>query len=272
MKRQIICIPLLLAISARVHSQSVRSPIGAFYTETDPYSAITTEVFSTASNQAALAGVKQFSAGAYGEKRFLLQDLGLYKAAFAMPSKAGNFGLNMDYSGGAGLNACRFGLGYGRKLGEKADVGIQFNYHSVRVSGYRQESAVTVEGGMLFQLNSRLRTGFHFFNPQGTAFNKGERLAFVYTAGLGYDASEDLSLNAIIHKTEDQPVDVLACIQYRFDNILWARAGLSAGTSSFLIGTGVIINELRIDVSASVHPNLGISPGLMIIYQPALKS
>ena len=272
MKRQIICIPLLLAVSAHIHAQSVRSQISAFYTESDPYSVITSEVFSTAANQATLAGVRQFSAGVYGEKRFLLQDLGYYKAAFAMPSKAGNFGLNMDYTGSSTLHTSRFGLGYGRKLGEKTDVGIQFNYHTVSAAGYGRVSAITVEGGMIFQLNSRLRTGFHFFNPQGAGASKEERPAAVYTAGLGYDASENLSLNTIIQKTEDMPVDALAVIQYRFDNILWARIGLSAGTSVFLVGTGIVINELRIDVSASIHPSLGITPGLLLIYQPALKS
>ena len=272
MKSKIFCIPLLLAISARMQAQVVRSSISAFYTETDPYSGIASNVFSTASNQAALARVQQFSAGIYGEKRFLLQDLGFYKTAFSMPTGLGNFGLNMDYFGNSAAYTSRIGFGYGRKLSEKADAGIQFNYHMLSTAGYGKVSTLTVEGGMIFQLSNRLRSGFHVFDPQGAKIGKDERLPAVYSAGLGYDASDNMSIDAVLQKTDNQPVDLFATVLYRFDERLFARAGLSASTSIFLMGARVVVNDFRIDVSASMHPNLGITPGLMLIYYPAAKS
>ncbi|HWJ25046.1 MAG TPA: hypothetical protein VNS32_00795, partial [Flavisolibacter sp.] len=71
---------------------------------------------------------------------------------------------------------------------------------------------------------------------------------------------------------DNQPVDLFATVLYRFDERLFARAGLSASTSIFLMGARVVVNDFRIDVSASMHPNLGITPGLMLIYYPAAKS
>src|SRR5438045_1084491 len=122
-------------------SQAVRSPMSSAYTGPGAYSNNHIDVFSFHANQAALAKLNNISAGIYGEKRFLLNELGLYDAAIAIPTSSGNFGIDARYYGFADYNESQIGLAYARSLGNKVDVGVQFNYYNIRVAGYGNASS-----------------------------------------------------------------------------------------------------------------------------------
>src|SRR5205814_3599184 len=128
-------------------SQAVRSLISSAYIGLGAYSNNHIDVFSFHANQAALAQLNNVAVGIYGEKRFLLNELGLYDAAVAVPTSSGNFGIDARYYGFADYNESQVGLAYARSLGSKVDVGIQFNYYSVRVTGYGNASSVNFEIG-----------------------------------------------------------------------------------------------------------------------------
>lgn len=148
------------------------------------------------------------------------------------------------------------------------DVGVQFNYNSIKVAGYGTAVAISFEAGAIFHLTDKLNFGVHVNNPVGGKYNKGEneKLPFVYTAGLGYEASDKFFVSTEIQKEEDQPVNVNAGLQYKFLSQLSARAGISTATSSYWLGLGVMIKDLRVDAVAGYHPQLGITPGLMLLY------
>ncbi|MEI9911792.1 MAG: hypothetical protein WDO71_20355 [Bacteroidota bacterium] len=83
---------------------------------------------------------------------------------------------------------------------------------------------------------------------------------------MGYEASEKFFFNIEIIKEEDQPVNVNAGIQYKFIPQLLVRAGMSTSTSSAWIGLGLFLKSFRIDVTTSYHPQLGITPGLLLLF------
>jgi hypothetical protein len=61
-------------------------------------------------------------------------------------------------------------------------------------------------------------------------------------------------------------VNVNAGLQYKFLPQLIARSGIATATSSAWLGLGIFVKEFRIDAIASYHPQLGITPGLMLAY------
>ena len=83
---------------------------------------------------------------------------------------------------------------------------------------------------------------------------------------MGYDASSKFFISAAIEKEEDQPVNVNAGLQYKFLPQLLARAGMSTATSSAWIGLGLTFKSLRMDITTSYHPQLGITPGLLLLF------
>jgi hypothetical protein len=249
-------------------SQTLRRPIAAPYIGFGAYSFNHTDVFSFTSNQASLAQMKNASAGVYGERRFMLGELNNYNAAIALPTRSGNFGLKAGYSGFSDYNETQVGLAYARRLGNKLDIGVQFNYNGIRIAGYGSASAISFEVGSIFHISDKLHTGFHINNPVGGKFGKDqqEKLPSVYTVGLGYDASEKFFFSAEVVKEEDQPVNVNAGLQYKFIPQLLARAGMSSATSSAWFGLGLFLKSFRLDVTASYHPQLGITPGLLLVF------
>ncbi|MEO8961819.1 MAG: hypothetical protein ABI325_08060 [Ginsengibacter sp.] len=92
-----------------------------------------------------------------------------------------------------------------------------------------------------------------------------EKLSSNYKFGLGYEASERFLISAEIVKQEDMPINVNAGVQYNFDKQFFARFGIATETESPYAGAGVSWSNFRIDISASYHPQLGVSPGLMLI-------
>jgi len=265
---------LLIFFNLCIYGQTVRRPVAALYTGLGAYSIDHADVFSFTSNQASLAQMKHASAGVYGERRFLLDELALYQLAIAVPTRSGNFGVKAGYYGFSDYNESQMGLAYGRKLGSKVDVGVQFNYNAIRISSYGNSSAINFEIGTVLHLTEKLHAGVHAYNPVGGKFGKNqeEKLASVYTAGLGYEASEKFFVSAEIEKEENQPVNVNAGMQYKFLPQLMARVGIATNTSNVYAGVGLNLKSFRLDVVAGYHPQLGITPGLMLLYDFLKKS
>jgi len=248
--------------------QAVRSPVSSSYIGFGAYSNHEIDVFSFERNEASLAKIDHPAAGLYGEKRFLLSELGSYDAAVAVTTSSGNFGIDLRYLGFSDYNENQIGLAYGRSLGNKADVGVQFNYYDVHISGYGNASTVNFETGIILHLTDNVNAGFHICNPVAAKFGKDEKekLASVYAAGVGYEASENFFLSVETEKEENKPINVIAGMQYKFLSQLSARFGISSATSTIYFGIGFMWKEFRFDATASYQTLLGITPGMLVLF------
>lgn len=273
MKIKILTILLLTFFlwgSRRACAQVTRRPLTAAYVGKGAYSLHHNDVFSFTVNQASLAQLKNASAGIYGERRFLLEELSLYNIVFGLPTHSGNFGLTGSYYGFSIYNETQLGLAYARKLGSKTDLGIQFDYSSIHMSGYGNANAINFQIGTIFHLSDKLHAGLHVYNPVGGKIGQGEeeKLASVYRMGMGYEPSEKFFVSAEVEKEENQPVNVNVGLQYKFLSRLLARVGIVTSTSTAYVGFGFEWKDLRFDIAAGYHPQLGIIPGLLLIYSP----
>ena len=250
-----------------VTAQSFRYAVALPYIGLGAYSKQQTDPFAFTGNQAALAQVQHIGLGVYGERRFLLAETGYYALSAVFPSKLGNIGLQLNYGGFKNFNENKIGLAYARKLGTKLDLGIQFNYYGYRVPAYNSAYAINFETGVIMHFTDKFRGGMQVYNPVGGKLGKSgnEKLASVYTIGMGYDASANFFAGASIIKEEDKPVNCIAGVQYQFARRFFARLGISTETTSVFGGAGLSWNNLRIDISASYHPQLGFSPGILLI-------
>jgi hypothetical protein len=194
--------------------------------------------------------------------------LGLYQLAAIVPTSSGNFGVKGGYFGSPDYNEAQIGLAYGRNLGSKVSLGAQFNYNSFQVAGYGNANSINFEVGTIFHISNQLQAGFHVYNPLGTKLNKNEeeKLPAIYSMGIGYEPSEALLISTEIKKTEDQPVDVRAALQYTIDKKIIAAAGFTSASSAYYFGAGIVLNGFRLDAVATVHPQLGITPGIMLLF------
>jgi len=259
----LFCVPGLLPVIA----QSLRYSIAQPYINLSAYSRQQTDALSFTANQAALAQEKQPGAGVFAERRFMLKETSAYMLAAAYPTRLGNFGVQLRYAGFRNFNENKIGLAYARQLGKLVDLGVQFNYYGYRVPAYGNASALNFEIGAMLHLTGKLNAGIHVYNPVGGNLGKDkeEKLASAFKAGLGYDASDDFFIAAEISKEEDKPVTVIAGLQYHFAKKFFARAGFTSAATSAYAGAGVGWKNFRLDISSGYHPQLGLSPGILLI-------
>ena len=268
----LLLIHLAIFLSKLSDGQSFRQPISAIYLGLGAYSMHQGDVFSFVNNQAALAQIKNVSAGVYGERRFMMAATSMYSAAVVIPSNRGNFGMNMVYAGFKNFNEYQIGLAYARSLGSAVDIGMQFNYYGYRIPSYINTSTVTVEIGTLFHLTDQLNAGFHIYNPIGAKMLKSnEKLAAVYKMGLGYDVSNLFMIAAEMVKQENSLVNLNAGVQYQMVKQFFIRVGASSATATYYGGAGICWNNKRLDISGSYHPQLGWSPGFLLLFNSGNK-
>lgn len=147
-------------------------------------------------------------------------------------------------------------------------MGARFNYASLKIGVYGRASAVYVEAGALLHLHEQVHAGVQISNPTSVRMAKEgeELLPVVATAGVGYEVSPQFFVAGEVQKVVHRDFAVNAGMQYRFDERLWARAGFRSATSAYYLGLGVALKTLKLDVTASVHPQLGVTPGLQVLF------
>ena len=250
------------------YAQTTRSSLSSCYTGVGTYSNNFTDAFSGATNQALLSEINTPAAGIYSERRFMLKELSSYAGAIALPSVLGGFGIAFKYFGGADFSISQIGIGYGRKLSDKIDIGIQFNYNNMKLAGYGSSGNVNFELGTLWHITDKFHWGIHVYNPAGGKFGKdnSEKLAAIYKTGIGYEASDRFFISAEIDREEDQPVNINIGLQYNFATQFLARAGISTGTGNYFFGVGLKWKVCRMDIVTTYHPQLGFTPGLLLLF------
>lgn len=267
--RNILTALLLFAgVYACMGQQAIRSSTALPYLKGSAYARHHTDAFSFTTNQAALAFSNSLMAGMYSERRFLLADLAQFSIAGVLPTKSGSFGFSINHFGGSVYHETIAGLAYGRKLGETVAAGVRFSYYLENAGAYGVASTVSAEAGLLVQLTEQVQAGVQVANPAGKSFGKKrtEKLPTLYSMGFGYEASEQFYITALIEKKESMPVAVTSGFQYHPAKRLFFRAGIVSGPAEFYFGGGFLLNGFRMDAIASVHPQLGVTPALMLLF------
>jgi hypothetical protein len=249
------------------HLQAVRIPVAFAYARLSAYAPRFADALSSNSNVAVLASLDTASIGINSEKRFMLAGLSAYQAAAAIPTPVGHFGVNASFGGSEAYRETGIGFSYARRLGPLVSAGVRFNYIAVNAGSYGSAGRISAEAGILVRVAERVMAGLHVADPGGSRMGKnGERTRGLYTAGLGCELSGHSFLAVEIQKEEGEPVSVNAGLQYGFARTLWARGGFTSAASQFYLGLGVGLTLLRVDVVATLHPYLGVTPGLAVLY------
>lgn len=268
MKSANLLTAVLLCAATASHTQTIHSPIVSYYPSSGAYSKSFRDAFSIISNIGALSTQKAFNTGVYGERKFMLSETGLYTTIVTVPTSSGNFALQADYFGYKAYNETQIGIAYGLLLNEKTGIGAKINYYTVRIPTYLSISSLNFELGTIIQISEQLYTGVSVYNPLNSSLGKntGQKIASVYKTGIGYEMSASFLAQMEVIKEKDKDVNIHAALQYKPIARLFARVGIFTGTSSGYFGAGYLYRQLRMDISVSFHQQLGISPGLLLLY------
>jgi hypothetical protein len=219
------------------------------------------QTFSALQNPAALPYITA-SAGVNTERRFMLKALSVHTAVITVPAPPGAFAINIQQAGYSAYHQQQAGFAYGRQLGNKLSIGMQIDYLSTTIQQYGSTNTITFELGCLLHITSQLHAGIHVFNPAARK-SGDEPLSVIYTAGLGYEVSDEFIISAAVVQVNDAaPVAKVMC-EYR----IVPQLSLQLATSPTNAAASFTVGRMRIFLSASHHPQLGFTPNTSIVWQ-----
>jgi hypothetical protein len=251
-------------------------PIGARSAGMGNASVSFIDPWSAAQNQAGLGFVREISAGAYYENRFLLKELSVKGGLLVLPVKAGTFGLCITNFGYSLYNESKYSLSFAKAFGKKLSAGITMDYISTKIGeGYGTKGVLAAEVGIQAKPLKGLTIGAHVFNPTRTkiADYDDERLPTIIRLGADYDFSEKVKVAFETEKNISQKPVFKAGLEYKPVKEFYLRIGVSSNPTLSSFGFGINLKALKIDFAANYHQTLGFSPQLGLTYTiPKAKS
>ena len=266
MKKLIFSLVFTICCLHYAKSTNEHLPVGARSAGMAHSSVTLNDHWSLFHNQAGLGRLKEISAGIFYENRFLINSLNSGAAVFAMPVKSGTFGLSMYSFGLTNYRESKFGLAYGRMLGEKISAGLQLNYLStVLPEAYGKFNGFTAELGIQALLTEKIILGAHVYNisrSKLTDKNGTEYVPSAIRAGLMYKVSEKVFISSEFQKDIDHPIIFRAGAEYMPDKRFFLRMGIATNPGNYSFGFGYKVKNLSADIAASYHQILGFTPQL----------
>jgi hypothetical protein len=256
---------LLCTLSVRSVAQIIR-PAAMQPLHAPAYNQQFADIFSSKINPASLAGLSQFHVAAWLEKKYLLEGLRQYSILTGAPFAGGGWAFSMDYSGIPAYHQWQSSLAYGKKLG-RVSLGAQMNYTTQSSSGYGNKGWISAGIGALWQLSPVLTTGWQLYQLSGKLFsgNDGERMAYGYTAGLGWLVAPSVLLEGAFIKHEAQPASFLTGLHYKAGQRLMASCFLELTETHPSVRVKWQSGIFQVGVTGSYHAMLGFSPGILLI-------
>lgn len=260
-KRLILSTLGVLVISF-LHSQNVLSiSPGAWGGAMGGIRSTHQNILSIYGNQAGLAFVDELTFYASAERRFNTEGLNFYSLLGALPTRYGNFGLNIFYHGYEAYNEKLIGLSYARKLIDKLALGARLDFVQASIPVYGSTSTVTAEVGIQSNISSSVLLGFHIYNPFEIHWLEGESLPGIFVLGIAYQPTTRIWISGELEKVSEFPENLKWGLQYKALDQLAIRVGFNTQPALFSFGIGYSLNSGMIyDIGTSVHQELGFSP------------
>ena len=227
------------------------------------------DVWSTQHNQAGLAFIRHFSAGVNYENRFLLKALSIKSGAFAIPVKAGTFGLCVRSFGYTLYKENKYGVSFAKGFGNKFAAAATFNYLTTNIAeNYGNTSCFTGEIGIQAKPLSALTIGAHLYNPTRSTLNKltNERLPTIMRLGIHYEFSKKGSVVIETEKDMARKTVFKAGIEYIPIKEFYLRMGIATNPALSSFGFGAHLKNFNIDIAANYHQVLGITSQISLAY------
>ncbi len=226
------------------------------------------DIWSIYNNQAGLSMITKPMLALYNDNKFI-KELGTKAIVFGLPTNTGTFGLSISSTGIPDASFQKFGIAYGKSLGEIFSAGLQMEYLRITQPGnYGTDGAFTFELGILSNPIENLFIGFHVFNPVRIKYIRqdDQRIYTLIKGGLEYSFSEKVQFAVETEKDLDFSPNYKFGCEYNFYKNLDFRVGVSTNPVNYSFGLGFEVNNVLADVAFTIHNELGIIPHISFSY------
>ncbi len=253
-------------------AQPIHMPLENAYITAGAYSKHFMDAFSFTSNPACLAGIRTTLSGILTERKWMLKELDSYQIAVSCNLGKAGIGIALQQSGDADYNEQSMELAYGKHLGH-LEIGIRFCYLRDQAAGYPGAGFGSSGIAIRFHVTEKLITGWELGLPVFGEAGKmnPEKGPQFFRMGFGYELRTDLFLAFQILKASGSPLHIVSSLEYRFGGNFFFSVGINSYADSPWFKSGWKKNRLCIQLYTSYEPVLGLSPGLVLLWEAKNK-
>ena len=256
---------LLLSVLTNLCIADLPSANNAITLSLGGASATYLNAFAIENNVAALAFSKaEFSLNA--ANRFGLSDYSNIMAVYHHSIENTSIGFSYQVSPLASLTQQKAQVAVARKLNKDISAGVALNYHRFSSTDvyYQKRSTLTFNAGLYFQVNEKLTICTQIFNPNRSELTRipKERMGSVLKLGTNYKLRHNIELYADALQATDRKLAIHAGVELSKEHYTF-RGGFGLN-QLVALGFGWKSSNLKIDIAASYHNQLGFSPSLNV--------
>lgn len=232
-------------------------------------SAAVNDLWSLNANPAGITGQKSPIAGLNYARYFFGDELSEQNFAFVLPFKNNYAGFSINRYGINEFNEIKAGFALAKKFGEEFSIAVKANVHQIKISNYGNSATFSVDVGANYALSKKIAFGLYVNNPSSQHYKTTNIAANIPTAihfGATYEPSNKVILAATVTKTIDQKVDVAIGVDYKFQDFISIRGGLSAKSFKQYFGIGLNYEKFLLDIAVESHPQIGYTPQIGLSY------
>lgn len=263
----LICAILLLTIAypapAQVNSSARFSGMGNTGAALGGHDALT-------NNQAGIVDVERITAALYHQEHFFSTDVSTDGLIAVIPSRLTHVGLHLrNYGIPSVYSDLKAGFSMAKAFGPQLALALTLNYHQLQINQYGSSRTVSGEVGLQYRVNGLWALGAHLANPGNAAFSREANAPVPAHLRLGSSlrfSSKLLFTTDFEQQLHYSRFNVRIGLEYLPLNWISLRSGLQLHELKHFCGFGLLLNQIQLDMSAVIHPHLGIAPQIALAY------
>ena len=227
------------------------------------------DVYAYFHNPAGITKIKSTQIGLAYQNKFLLKEFQSQHLVMATPLGRGVISCGAYYFGYDQFRRISSGIGYAMPLFEKFSLGVQLNYHALRLpQNYLQSNRLTAEIGFMAQITDSWRMGVSAYNLTQSKWSRNldDKITSTFKIGAAYTHQKSLLITLEMEKNLIEKLQLKGGLEYLFLDRFFLRLGASNQPLNFGLGFGAKWKKFQMDLGSNYHPNLGFSPHFSCIY------
>ncbi|WP_316829361.1 hypothetical protein [Pedobacter aquatilis] len=231
--------------------------------------AAVSDVWSLKANPAGITALTQSTLSINYIKHLFSNEISTQGLVAVIPVENNFAGISLERYGFSDYNESKIGIAYSKRFGNRLSIGLNANYHQLKITNYGVSTGFSVDAGILYKLSNKLILGAYTSNPAKQKFSATEILAEIpvsFNIGACYSVSDKVLIATTVNKVLNHVIDVSLGVDYKIIDLLSLRGGLSVKPFKQYAGFGLNYKKLLMDMATSYDANLGYSPQIAIGY------
>lgn len=251
-----------------LYAQGFTEPTGSFTRMVGSCSVTEKNNWSVVNNPACLTLSQKPEFGAFSEQRFGLSDLRSSAVSASFSYKSLHTGIAYQYYGITDFNEQTISLSLARKLNKSVRLGATLVYRNLFVAEYGNTGALVLATGLRIDLSAKTTIGLYLQNLSLSHYEHlpEQPLPVIARAGMRHQVAQSVILLGEWEQTYGRSQQLRLGLRYTPLPGFMLATGYHTAPDTYTFGTGIRYKKMVFQFAGTVHPYLGFTPSIDLMY------